>query len=60
MNVNLMIEHRLFGECLYIPSSKVNLLSLSKAKNNFDVMYDSKNDEFVLNHKVKKRIKIMF
>lgn len=22
MNVNLMIEHRLFGECLYIPSSK--------------------------------------
>ena len=55
MNVNLMIEHRLFGEFLYIPSSKVNLLSLSKAKNNFDVMYDSKNDEFVLNHKVKKK-----
>jgi len=60
MDVEWRGDHCLFGECLFVPTSKVNLISLSKSKNIFDIEYDKNRDEFVLKHKKNKNINLVF
>lgn len=54
VSINFKGYNDIFGECLYVPSSKVNILSLSKARNNFNIEYNNQKDEFKLIHKSDK------